>query len=201
MRLARRADCDGFTPVQLMSTNADDSASPPILEDQVVSATDLHAAATLTEARLRRSEANLAAAQRIARLGSWELDLIDVGDVTEGALRWSDEVFRIWGYAPGGLEVTYANFLLAVHPDDRELIGDAVAAALKESRAYDLTYRVVHPDGSERVVREQAEFEHRRLARLVILPLQNRCLTLRACRRCANMLRTSWRPVTPPTLN
>ena len=159
MRVARRACCDGFTPVQLMSTNADDSASAPVLGDQVVSATDLQAAATLAEARLRRSEASLAAAQRIARLGSWEMDLVDVGDFTEGRLRWSDEVFRIWGYAPGGLEVTYSNFLLAVHPDDRGLIGDAVAAALKESRAYDLTYRVGHPDGTERVVREQAEFE------------------------------------------
>ena len=115
--------------------------------------------AAAAERRLRRSEANLAAAQRIAHLGSWELDLVDVDDLAEGALRWSDEVFRIWGYEPGGLQVTYENFLLAVHPEDRGLIGDAVTAALRENRAYDLTHRIVRPDGTERVVREQAEFQ------------------------------------------
>ena len=142
-----------------MSMNGDERASAPVREDQVSSATDSLSAATLAERRLRQSEASLAAAQRIARLGSWEMDLVDVNDLSKGGLRWSDEVFRICGYAPGELEVTYANFLLAVHPDDRGLIGDAVAAALKESRAYNLTHRIVRPDGSERVVRGQAEFE------------------------------------------
>lgn len=118
-----------------------------------------HGSDAATERRLRQSETNLAAAQRIAHLGSWELELVNVGDLTEGALRWSDEVFRIWGYTPGGLTVTYDNFLLAVHPDDRGLIGDAVMTALRENRAYDLTHRIVRPDGSERIVREQAEFE------------------------------------------
>ena len=113
----------------------------------------------LAEMRLQLSEANLAASQRMAHLGSWELDLVKVEDLSEGALRWSSEVFRIWGHEPGGIEVTYDNFLAAVHPEDRSLIGEAVAAALRESRSYDLTHRILRPDGTERVVREQAEFQ------------------------------------------
>ena len=127
-----------------------DPAAPP---------SSMRAAYAVAERRLRRSEASLTASQRIAHLGSWELDLVDVGDLAEGALRWSDEVFRIWGYEPGGLDVTYENFLQAVHPDDRALISEAVAAALRENRSYDITHRIVRPDGSVRVVREQAEFE------------------------------------------
>ncbi len=111
------------------------------------------------EQQLRRNKASLVASQRIAHLGSWELDLIDVADLSEGALRWSDEVFRIWGHEPGGIEVSYDNFLAAVHPDDRALIADAVATALREERPYDLTHRILRPDGTERTVREQAEFQ------------------------------------------
>ena len=134
----------------------------PLQERQQHGAVVMHLNITerkAAELRLRRSEANLAASQRMAHLGSWELELVDVGNLTEGALRWSAEVFRIWGYEPDGLEVTYDNFLRAVHPEDRGLIGDAVAAALRENRPYDLTHRIVRPDGTERVVREQAEFE------------------------------------------
>ncbi len=111
------------------------------------------------ESRLRRSEANLAASQRMAHLGSWEFDIADVADLTQGGLRWSDEVFRIWGHEPGGIEVSYENFLSAVHPDDRGLISDAVSAALRDSRPYDLIHRIVRPDGAERIVRELAEFQ------------------------------------------
>lgn len=111
------------------------------------------------EERIRRSEANLNAAQRIAHLGSWEFDLVDVGDLRQSALRWSDEVFRIWGYEPGGIAVTYENFLAAVHPEDRGLIREGIAAALRESRPYDLTHRILRPDGTQRIVRELAEFD------------------------------------------
>ena len=74
------------------------------------------------------------ASQRIAHLGSWELDLVNIDDLSAGALRWSDEVFRIWGHEPHAIEVSYDNFLAAVHLDDRGLISDAVASALREQR-------------------------------------------------------------------
>ncbi len=95
----------------------------------------------------------------MAQLGSWELDLVDFRDLTQGDLRWSDEVFRIWGHEPGGIEVSCANFLAAVHPDDRRLIDDAVSAALHDNRSYDLTHRILRPDGSERIVRELVDFQ------------------------------------------
>ena len=109
--------------------------------------------------QLHRHKASLTASQRIAHLGSWELDLVNVDNLSEGGLRWSDEVFRIWGHEPHAIEVTYDNFLAAVHPDDRDLIADAVSSALREQRPYDLIHRIVRPDGTERTVREQAEFE------------------------------------------
>jgi PAS domain S-box-containing protein len=112
------------------------------------------------EAALRRSERHLAAAQRITQCGSWELDLADLDEIDRNPLRWSDEVFRIFGYEPGAIEVTNENFFNAVHPDDRDKIRSAFAIALERGTRYAIDHRVIRPDGSVRVVHEQSEIQY-----------------------------------------
>lgn len=70
-------------------------------------------------ASLRESQAMLAASQRMARVGSWVLDLGDQADLNRNPLRWSDETYRIFGYEPRSVEVTNDLFFAHVHPDDR----------------------------------------------------------------------------------
>jgi len=101
------------------------------------------------EEALRRSEASLAEAQRIAHLGNWEWDL------RTNELRWSEEIYRIFGLHSDG--ATYRTFLEAVHPADRESVMSAAEAALAGRAPYDIEHRVIRPDGSERFVHEQAE--------------------------------------------
>jgi PAS domain-containing protein len=86
------------------------------------------------EEGLRASQANLAAAQRVAHIGSWELSLVNLDNLTENPLRWSDELFRIFGYQPGQIEVSNETFFHAVHPDDRNAVRAAVAEAIKERK-------------------------------------------------------------------
>jgi PAS domain S-box-containing protein len=109
---------------------------------------------------LRRIAKHLAAAQRITHCGSWELDLADLGDLDANPLRWSDEVFRIFGYEPGEIEVTNANFFRAVHPDDREAIAHAVRSAIELGTPYSMDHRVIRPDGSVRIVHEQSQIQY-----------------------------------------
>jgi PAS domain S-box-containing protein len=109
------------------------------------------------EDALRRSEANLAAAQGIAHLGSWERGLADAADPQVKGLRWSAEVFRIFGYEPGQIAVSVEAFFRAVHPEDRDLVQATVREAVRERKPYRLDHRIVLPDGTERVVHEQAE--------------------------------------------
>jgi len=106
---------------------------------------------------LEKSEASLAAAQRIAHLGSWELDLKNLEDINSNELRWSDETFRIFGYEPQQVAVTNELFLRAVHADDRQRVAAAVTEALEKKSAYDLEHRIVLPGGEERHVRERGE--------------------------------------------
>ncbi|MCR4332258.1 MAG: PAS domain S-box protein, partial [Sulfuricaulis sp.] len=104
-----------------------------------------------TERVLRESEAGLSRAQRIARLGNWDWNIVT------NNLRWSDEIYRIFGLTPQQFDATYEAFLNSVHPDDRQSVTEALNKALNEKAPYSLYHRIVLPDGTERIVHEQAE--------------------------------------------
>jgi two-component system, cell cycle sensor histidine kinase and response regulator CckA len=109
--------------------------------------------------RLQRSEATFAKAQEIAQLGSWEIDLVDPADMDRNPLRWSDEVYRIFGHAPGVFPPSNEAFYRAVPPDDRPRIEEAMRRFLDANEPYRIEHRVVRPDGSERIVQEHAVLE------------------------------------------
>ncbi len=100
---------------------------------------------------LRRSERNLAEAQRIAHIGSWEWDL-----AADTAQR-SEEVYRIVGVEPGAFPATTEGFLAWVHPDDRARVRAAELATIRNGGRHDIEFRIVRPDGSVRIVHEQGE--------------------------------------------
>lgn len=107
--------------------------------------------------RLRESEASLAAAQRIAGLGSWTVELVDLEDMEKNPIRWSDEMYRIFGYEVGQVEVSRATFFRAVHPADRDHIRETAARALRERTGFSVEYRITRPDGSERTIQGHAD--------------------------------------------
>jgi PAS domain S-box-containing protein len=89
---------------------------------------------------LQRREQQLADAQAIARLGSWEWDL------TDDVVTWSDELYRIYELEPREGVPTYAVLLDAMHPDDRELVRSAVARALATGEPFEFDARVIRRD-------------------------------------------------------
>jgi PAS domain S-box-containing protein len=104
------------------------------------------------EEALSESEAKLQKAQRIAHFGWWERD-ISTAHVT-----LSDEVCRIFGVRPVDLPEWHGRWLELIHPDDRPKVAEAAAAALvRGGPRYDVEYRVVRPDGTERIVHSQGD--------------------------------------------
>jgi len=103
------------------------------------------------EDALRQSEDRLNAAQRIAHVGCWELDL------TTNALVWSDEIYRIFEIDPSAFGASYEAFLNAIHPDDREKVNAAYADSLTSRTPYAIEYRLLLPDGKIKHVHEQCE--------------------------------------------
>ncbi len=100
---------------------------------------------------LARSEAQLNSSQRIARLGSWEMDLIN------NHLKWSDEIFRIFEIDPRRFGASYEDFLNAVHPEDRAKVDTAYRASLRDHTPYEITHRLQMPDGRVKWVTERCE--------------------------------------------
>jgi diguanylate cyclase (GGDEF)-like protein/PAS domain S-box-containing protein len=129
-------------------------------DEMVVGIVGLHRDITRrkeAEQKLRQSEANLAAAQRIAHFGSVELDLVDLDAPEKNPVRWSEEVFRIFGHEPGGVEPSRREFFLLVHPDEREEVRQSLDYALREARPYAIDFRIVRPDGAERNIHERGD--------------------------------------------
>ena len=105
----------------------------------------------LAEEALRRSEENLELAERIAHVGYWERPF--EGDT----IRWSDEAYRVFGLAPQERPMNLASFLALVHPEDRDVVAEAIRATREEDRPYNIEYRIVRPDGTVRFVYSQGE--------------------------------------------
>lgn len=104
------------------------------------------------EEGLKKSEQALAEAQRIAHIGSWELDLV------HNQLTWSSEVYRIFGLLPREFSATYEAFLDAIHPDDRGRVDAAYTDSARTGQPYDIIHRLIRKnDGEVRYVHEMCE--------------------------------------------
>jgi len=108
-------------------------------------------ARTRIEHQLRKSEASLINAQRIAHVGSWEKDM------KTGEIFWSDELYRICGAVPQQVKPNLYTILERLHPDDRPVFREAASNAVTKGIPYRLDFRFVLSDGSERAVHADAE--------------------------------------------
>ena len=93
------------------------------------------------EQALIRQQHELAEAQQQARLGSF------VWNISSGEIRWSDELFRLFGLDPLAQPPSYPLFLDAVHPDDTARVDAAFKAALKCATPFREEFRLKRPDG------------------------------------------------------
>jgi PAS domain S-box-containing protein len=90
-------------------------------------------------------------AQRIARIGNWQVDL------ENRSTWWSDETYRVLGLEPGQIEPSCEALSQFVHPQDRQQVVEMINDALESSRPFSLDHRIVHPGGEERYVHTEAE--------------------------------------------
>lgn len=95
---------------------------------------------------LLRSEAYLAEAQRLSATGSFGWDL------TSGALYWSEETYRIFGYP---LETKPSLELVRerTHPDDLARVNALLERIPRDPYDWELEHRLLMPDGSVKQLR------------------------------------------------
>ncbi len=93
---------------------------------------------------------SLERAQKVARMGSWELDLVN------GHLQWSAQVYEIFGVQPGEFAGTFAAFAARVHPDDLPGLVEAQEAVVEGRGELDVQHRILRRDGDIGYVHERA---------------------------------------------
>lgn len=114
----------------------------------------LEAAVDARTRELSEATEMLMAAQHVAHMGHWDWNILN------GDLKWSDEIYRIFGVEPGAFEPSYDAFLQAVHPEDRDRVVECVEMAVRGEKPYGIEHRVIQPDGTERVVYERGMVNH-----------------------------------------
>jgi PAS domain S-box-containing protein len=90
--------------------------------------------------QLRNRERQLAEAQAIAHVGSWEWEL------SANRVTWSDELYRIFGL-PVGSPATYEGAMARVHSEDRDRVERIIARGLAQRGAEEYEWRLVRSDG------------------------------------------------------
>jgi PAS domain S-box-containing protein len=104
---------------------------------------------TKKEAQLINKELNNA--QKISKIGNWELDL------SENKLFWSDEIYTIFELDKERFEATYEAFLDVIHPDDRTMVQQAYENSLNTQTPYSIEHRLIMKSGKVKYVKEHCE--------------------------------------------
>lgn len=93
-------------------------------------------------------------AQSMAKIGHW------FWNIETGGLKWSDEVYNIFGYKKDKIQPSYPLFLQSIHPDDREMVIVAVSNAVEKGIKYSVEHRIILPDRNTRYVHEEGDIEY-----------------------------------------
>jgi PAS domain S-box-containing protein len=104
----------------------------------------------LAHERLRERETQLAEAQRIARVGSWEWH------PGEQEMKWSDEMYRLHGLRPGSGSIRLDEYLARLHPGDAPAVRSKLERLAREGGAFEFEERVVLADGGVRILASRA---------------------------------------------
>lgn len=109
----------------------------------------------LREAEIRKvhsqTELRLAEAQKIAKLGYWDWEILT------NKVTWSNELFNIFNVLPEEFKPTYEGFLECVHPDDREYVQKTIEEAYKTSKPFVYYHRLIRQDGTIRMILSRGE--------------------------------------------
>ena len=99
---------------------------------------------------LLKEQIKLEEAQKIAHIGSWELDFKSFTFI------WSDELYRIYGVDPLTFTPTIENFIAFIHPEDKEFVMN-IAQQHPITHNQNYNYRIIRHDGEVRTINGRGE--------------------------------------------
>jgi two-component system, cell cycle sensor histidine kinase and response regulator CckA len=118
----------------------------PVSEDSVILVARDITKRKQAKERIADNERQLAEAQSLARVGTWNWDL------RNNDMFWSDEHYRIFGLEPRKHKPGFETIVSRVHQEDRQSLRQLIAASLKKCEPFTKDYRIVLTGGTERVI-------------------------------------------------
>jgi diguanylate cyclase (GGDEF)-like protein/PAS domain S-box-containing protein len=98
--------------------------------------------------RVQASESAMAKAQKLAKVGSWDVNLVT------GTGMFSAEAYDIFGVTPASFNPTFETAMARVHPEDRPVLARYLAAFHEQADLPGIDLRLVMDDGAIKYVRE-----------------------------------------------
>lgn len=105
----------------------------------------------LADAKLKASQENLARAEQVANLGTWEWDIVT------NDIKWSDQTYKIFGESPQSFDMTLEMVFQYIPEEEHSAITEAIERAISHHERYEIDYPIVLRDGSTRYVRAWGE--------------------------------------------
>ena len=102
---------------------------------------------------LRETQRKLLDAQRLGRIGNWELDL------ASQQLSCSNEVYELFGRAPASFDGRLETMELMIHPEDRAGYLKIRDRAMRDGSALDTEYRIITPAGDVRWINQRGQLQ------------------------------------------
>lgn len=99
-----------------------------------------------SEEKIKNTLMQLTEAQHISHIGSWEWD------VTKNLVSWTEELYRIYGRNKENFESNFENFLICIHPEDREYVDSIIQNSYREKKPFSFLHRIISPDGMEKTL-------------------------------------------------
>ncbi|MCF8198682.1 MAG: response regulator [Sulfuritalea sp.] len=133
------------------------------------------------EIALRESQMNLKAAQRIAHVGSWQVDL------ASNHVVWSEELYLMQGIKPGTPPPDYAESAKLFTPESWDRLSAAISRAAKMGDPYELELELIKPDGSHGWMLARGEAV--RDARNIVVRIQGTAVDITQSKQAENEIR------------
>ncbi len=102
---------------------------------------------------IKLNEQRLIEAQTMARMGNWELDVVN------NQMYWSNEVFRILGFKEDAFEPTLNDYLKYIAPEDVDLVHDAIKRTMEKGKPYNTEYRIFLPGNITKQIANRGQIQ------------------------------------------